>query len=138
MDTPGWRFFLDLWTAGHMGERLAAQELQAAGVDGEQLVVLLRLAAEERPITQSALAAAAGVPFSTMTHALARLAERGEVERVPHPTDGRAQLLRLTKKGERRIEKAKPALEAALARLGRQHVDDVAGLAAALGITISS
>jgi len=73
-----------------------------------------------------------------MTHALARLAERGEVERVPHPTDGRAQLLRLTKKGERRIEKAKPALEAALARLGRQHVDDVAGLAAALGITISS
>ena len=138
MDTPGWRFFLDLWTTGHLGERLAAGELAARGIDGEQLVVLLRLGAEQRPVTQTELAAAIGVPFSTMTHALARLAERGEVERVPHPTDGRAQLVRLTRKGERRIERAKPALDAALARLGTDHVAAVAALAERLDITISS
>ena len=138
METTGWRFFLDLWTAGHKGERLAARELENAGVDGEQLIVLLRLAAEERAVTQTELAAAVGVPFSTMTHALVRLAERGEVERVPHPTDGRAQLVRLTAKGKRRVAKAKPSLERALEQLGKKHVASVADLAAALDMTISS
>jgi DNA-binding MarR family transcriptional regulator len=136
--TEGGRFFLDLWTAGHKGERLAAAELAARKVDDEQLIVLLRLEAEGRPVTQTELAAAVGVPFSTMTHALARLGERGEVERVPHPTDGRAQLVRLTREGERRAARAKPALDAALARLGPEHAGAVAALARALDITVSS
>ncbi len=97
-----------------MGERLAAEELQRRGVDGEQLTLLLRLASEEHAVTQSALAAAIGVPFSTLTHALGRLLERGEAERLPHPRDRRAQLVRITAAGRRRAKAAAPALEAAL------------------------
>jgi DNA-binding MarR family transcriptional regulator len=130
--TTGWHFFLDLWTAGHKGERLAARELDRAGVDGEHLIVLLRLSAEQRPVTQTELSAAVGVPFSTMTHALGRLATRGEIERVPHPTDGRALLIRLTPLGKRRVARAKPALERALKQLGRDHVEAIALLAQAI------
>ena len=53
---PDALFFLRLWTAAHRGERLAARELEQAGLAGPQLSMLL-LVALHGPATTTALAA---------------------------------------------------------------------------------
>ena len=74
--SPDALFFLRLWTAAHRGERLAARELDADGLGGPQLAMLLLVALHE-PATTTVLAAALGVPFMTASDALQRLVGDG-------------------------------------------------------------
>jgi DNA-binding MarR family transcriptional regulator len=107
-------FFLRLWTAAHKGERLVARELEAAGVPGRQLAMLL-LVGELGPATTTALAASLGVPFMTASDALQRLVDDGVVAQAPNPGDGRSRVYALTAAGEARLRAIEEPLRRAAA-----------------------
>jgi DNA-binding MarR family transcriptional regulator len=65
------------------------------------------------PRTLSQAARDYGLPITTLATMLGPLVDAGEVERTPHPTDGRARLLALTPAGRERLEQAIPAFSAA-------------------------
>ena len=107
---------LQLWTAAHMAERLVAEHMERAGVSDEKFALLSRIALDG-PVTPTVLAAEMGVPPTTLADAVRRLDERGEIERLPNPADGRSHLLRLSPAGRRRVEAAAPAVWGALEEL---------------------
>ena len=113
--SPDALFFLRLWTAAHRGERLAARELEADGLGGPQLAMLLLVALHE-PATTTVLAAALGVPFMTASDALQRLVAEGEVEQAPNPADRRSRVFRLTAAGRSRVAAVEAPLRRAAAR----------------------
>jgi DNA-binding MarR family transcriptional regulator len=80
----------------------------------------------EGPWTPTGLAARLGMPLSTAIFRVKRLEQRGHAERVPNPDDGRSFLIRLTPKGKRLLDRARPAFrdyaEAVEARLGPKRV----------------
>jgi DNA-binding MarR family transcriptional regulator len=53
----------------------------------------------DRPMRLTELAALAGVTKQSMAEMTAAMEAAGYIERIPDPTDARARLLRLTKKG---------------------------------------
>jgi DNA-binding MarR family transcriptional regulator len=123
-------FFLRLWTAAHKAERLVARELEAAGVQGRQLALLL-LVGELGPASTTALAAAIGVPFMTASDALQRLVDDGDVAQTPNPADRRSHVYALTAAGAARLRaSAEPLRRAAAAVDGP--LADTAELDAAL------
>ena len=69
------------------------------------------------------------MPLSTVIFRVKRLETRGHAERVPNPDDGRSFLIRLTPKGQRLLERARPAFrdyaEAVEARLGPKRIDEL-------------
>jgi DNA-binding MarR family transcriptional regulator len=76
----------------------------------------------EGPWTPTGLAARLEMPLSTVTFRVRRLERRGHAERVRNPDDGRSFLIRLTPKGRRLLDKARPRFrdyaEAVEVRLG--------------------
>ena len=80
----------------------------------------------EGPWTPTGLAARLGMPLSTVIFRVKRLERREHAERVPNPEDGRSFLIRLTPKGKRLLDLARPAFrdyaEAVEGRLGRKRV----------------
>jgi DNA-binding MarR family transcriptional regulator len=78
------------------------------------------------PWTPTGLAARLGMPLSTVAFRVKRIERRGHAERVPNPDDGRSFLIRLTPKGKRLLDRARPAFrdyaEAVEARLGQKRV----------------
>jgi DNA-binding MarR family transcriptional regulator len=110
---------LQLWTAAHMAERLVAGHLKRAGLSDEQFALLSRIALDG-PVTPTALAAAMGVPATTLADAVRRLDERSEIERLPNPADGRSHLLALSPAGRERVEAAAPVVWEALEELRAQ------------------
>ena len=81
----------------------------------------------EGPWTPTGLAERLGMPLSTAIFRVKRLEQRGHAERVPNPDDGRSFLIRLTPKGKRLLDRARPAFrdyaEAVEARLGPKRVE---------------
>ncbi len=53
------------------------------------------------PMTATALAERLNIDRTNVSRLCARMESEGEVERDPHPGDGRARLVKLTPKGER-------------------------------------
>ena len=84
------------------------------------------LVGAEGPWTPTGLAARLGMPLSTVIFRVKRLERRGHAERVPNPADGRSFLIRLTPKGKRLLDAARPAFrdhaEAVEGRLGPKRV----------------
>jgi DNA-binding MarR family transcriptional regulator len=80
----------------------------------------------EGPWTPTGLAARLGMPLSTVIFRVKRLERRGHAERVPNPQDGRSFLIRLTPKGKRLLDRARPGFrdyaEAVERRLGRKRI----------------
>jgi|GraSoiStandDraft_41_1057321.scaffolds.fasta_scaffold1139231_2 DNA-binding MarR family transcriptional regulator len=80
----------------------------------------------EGPWTPTGLAARLGMPLSTVIFRVKRLERRGHAERIPNPEDGRSFLIRLTPKGKRLLDRARPAFrdyaEAVERRLGPKRV----------------
>ena len=118
-DTSRATVLLQLWTAAHMAERLVSEHLQRAGLSDEQFALLSRIALDG-PVTPKALAAEMGVPATTLADAVRRLDERGEIERLPNPADGRSHLLTLSAAGRERVEAAAPVVWEALEELRAQ------------------
>ena len=96
------------------------------------------VAAEGR-ITPSKLADVLGMPPTTLSYVIRQMQERGDLKRVPNPSDGRSVLLQLTPKGRRLTQRAMVGFERAIARFRaeldvdeRALLDHLEAMAAAL------
>jgi DNA-binding MarR family transcriptional regulator len=63
------------------------------------VAVLLLCYEAEPPWTMTSLSVTLGIPERVASRTLDRLAAEGLLRRVPHPSDGRISLLRLTRSG---------------------------------------
>lgn len=89
-------------SAGYLINHLArifaqalAREIRPMGLVPGQFMVLIELWREDG-LTQRELVARLDVEQATLANTLARMERDGLVTRAPHPTDGRAQLVRIT------------------------------------------
>jgi DNA-binding MarR family transcriptional regulator len=103
-------------SAGYLINHLAriffqalAREIGPMGLAPGQFMVLLELWREDG-LTQRDLVERLDVEQATLANTLARMERDGLIRRSPHPTDGRAQSIRLTERA-RRLES--PATKAA-------------------------
>jgi DNA-binding MarR family transcriptional regulator len=114
---PG--LLLRVWITAQLVEELLDDEFRRHGLSQHDFAVSssLRLL---QPVTPTALAAALGVPPTTLSAALARLERRGHLVRTANPEDGRSHLLELTPDGLAAVEAALPAFRGALERLREQ------------------
>jgi DNA-binding MarR family transcriptional regulator len=113
------RLFLKLAATGQYVVRLLDRQLAPAGIP-PYLLALVTHVHHHQPVTPSAVAAASGIPPTTLRDNVQRLVERGLARRVPNPADGRSYLLELTDRGESIVREADPALAAAYAGLARR------------------
>jgi DNA-binding MarR family transcriptional regulator len=118
---PG-ALLLDIWVAGELAGALLDQKLEEEGIDSYAWGTLSVIGAYG-PITPSELAERTGRPVTTVSDVVRKLVERGDVERLSNPDDGRSYLLRLTSRGDKRWRKGWPALRSTIravsSRLGR-------------------
>jgi DNA-binding MarR family transcriptional regulator len=102
-----WRAFLAFLTG--LEERLDRQLQRDAGMPHAYYQVLAMLSeAPERTLRMSELAAATTSSPSRLSHAVARLEEKGWVRRDRHPTDRRGSLAVLTPEGFAALVAAAP------------------------------
>lgn len=114
-----WRAFLE--ATNLLGDALDRQLQQCAGMPHGYYEILVRLSeAEGRALRMSELAQSTRSSRSRLSHAVARLEERGWVERVDCPTDRRGQVAQLTASGFAALAAAAPGHVAAV----REHVID--------------
>ena len=104
--------------------RQAASE--AVGVSFARVRMLRRLA--DGPLTQRELAERLSADAPYVTLMVDDLERTGYVERGPHPTDGRAKLVSLTREGHRAAAKAAQLLDEPPAALKELSTADLAGL----------
>jgi DNA-binding MarR family transcriptional regulator len=104
---------VDIWTASELLGGLLDRKLEAAGLDPNGWGTLSVIGAFG-PLTPSDVAWRTGRPLTTTSDLIRRLVERGEVERLPNPEDGRSQILRLTKEGEKAWRAGWPAVDTTL------------------------
>ena len=109
-------------------KRLIENALAGVDLPPEDYPVYVMVGAEG-PWTPTGLAERLQMPLSTVIFRFKRLEARGHAERVPNPDDGRSFLIRLTPKGQRLLDRARPAFrdyaEAVEARLGPKRIDAV-------------
>src|SRR5262249_17430445 len=105
-------------TAQYVGQVVDAS-LATAGIPGYLLAILTHVR-DHAPVSPSEVAAASGVPATTLRDNIQRLVDRGLVRRVPHPDDGRSYRLVLTRRGDGVMQAADPALLAAYLELERR------------------
>ena len=107
------------------------------------LVLAMLSDAPERSMRMSALAERTATSLSRMSHSVARLEERGWVERRPCPEDRRGQLATLTDAGYRVLAAAAPGHVEEVRRrvfdlLSREQVEALADVAQALAAGLSA
>jgi DNA-binding MarR family transcriptional regulator len=116
-------------------KRLIEAALAETDVPADDYVFYVMVGAEG-PWTPTGLAARLEMPLSTVLFRLCRLERRGDVERVPHPEDGRSFLVRLTPEGERLLGVARPVFrqhaKAVEARFGEARVGELRAVLAEL------
>jgi DNA-binding MarR family transcriptional regulator len=102
-----WRAFL---TASHtLFSAVDGQLQRESGIPHGYYEILVRLSeAPGRELRMSQLAEASTSSKSRLSHAVARLEERGWVARLDCPTDRRGQVARLTESGYAALEAAAP------------------------------
>jgi DNA-binding MarR family transcriptional regulator len=108
----------EMYSAGLLVGLLVDEELAGAGVP-DQLFSFLGWVARLQPVTPGILASETGLPPTTIRDYVRRLVERGDVRRIPNPTDGRSHYVVLTPKGQRRSDRGWPAVVAAYQRVER-------------------
>jgi DNA-binding MarR family transcriptional regulator len=127
---------------------LTATQILFSAVDGQlqresciphgYYEILVRLSeAEDRSLRMSQLAEASTSSKSRLSHAVARLEERGWVERLDCPTDRRGQVARLTDAGYAALEAAAPGhadqvRRSLFDRLSDDQVEQLAAISAAI------
>jgi predicted RNase H-like nuclease/DNA-binding MarR family transcriptional regulator len=116
---------LDLFRTNQVRERLIAAAVEGTGLPPEDYPIYV-LVGTEGPWTPTGLAERTRMPLSTVLFRLRRLEQRGHVERIPNPEDGRSYLVRLTPSGEELLGEARPRFraraEAVEAALGGERV----------------
>jgi DNA-binding MarR family transcriptional regulator len=129
MSTPPQRrlsLLYQLYLTSMASRRFMRRALAGTDLSGEEYALYSYLFANgPRTLTQTALDL--GMPVTTLATLLAPHLQGGDIERRPHPRDGRARLLRLTDAGRERLEKVIPEFSAAyrslLGQLDEAEVD---------------
>jgi DNA-binding MarR family transcriptional regulator len=102
-----WRDFLIAWQ--WLFASVDGQLQRDAGIPLAYYEILVRLSeAPDRALRMTQLAAASSSSKSRVSHAVARLEERGWVRRVDCPTDRRGQIAQLTDEGFAALSMAAP------------------------------
>ncbi len=104
-----------LWRAATEWQRQARAALEPLGLTHAQHLLLASAAWQARdrgapPLTQAMLGADAGVDPAMTSEVLRTLEERGLLQRVPHPEDGRARVIRVSAAGRRLAQRAVQAV----------------------------
>jgi DNA-binding MarR family transcriptional regulator len=103
-----WRDFLTAWQ--WLLSSVDGQLQRDAGIPLAYYEILVRLSeAPDRALRMTQLAAASASSKSRVSHAVARLEERGWIRRVDCPTDRRGQIAQLTDEGFAALSAAAPA-----------------------------
>src|SRR4051812_15490644 len=97
--------------ASYVFRRAMDNELRPHGLTGAQYAALSVLA-REPGMSGAALSRACNTTPQAMNGVLATLEREGLVKRRPHPSHGRIVQLTLTRKGQRRLAAATPAVQA--------------------------
>ena len=103
------------YLANHMARLFAAglrERITPLGLAVGQFPVMLELQAKDG-LTQKELVGRLDIEQATMANTLTRMERDGLIRRLPHPDDGRAQIIRLTDHGRALYG---PAIEAAKAQ----------------------
>jgi DNA-binding MarR family transcriptional regulator len=101
-----------LYLTQQASRQFMRRALAGSDMSGEEYALYSYLYANG-PRTLSQAARDFGLPVTTLATMLGPLVESGEVERTPHPTDGRARLLGLTPAGREHLQQVIPAFSAA-------------------------
>jgi DNA-binding MarR family transcriptional regulator len=131
-----WRNYIEATTM--LLDALDRQLQQDAGMPHGYFEILVRLSeAPERTLRMSELADATRSSRSRLSHAVARLEERGWVERQDCETDRRGQLAYLTDKGVAALAGAAPGhveavREHVIDRLSRDQISQLADITEAI------
>jgi DNA-binding MarR family transcriptional regulator len=115
-----------LYLTSQASRALMRRAMAASDMSGEEYALFSYLYANgARTLTQAA--GDIGLPITTLATLMAPAIAAGHVEKVTHPRDRRARLLRLTEAGRSRLEAAIPAFSAGygalLEELEREGVD---------------
>jgi DNA-binding MarR family transcriptional regulator len=113
------QLFLKAGTTSQLVGRIVEAQLEPVGIPAYLLAVLTHVR-DLAPVSPSRVAAASGMPTTTLRDNIQRLVDRGLVRRVPNPDDGRSYLLVPTQHGEAVTRAAGDALHAAYLELERQ------------------
>jgi MarR family transcriptional regulator, lower aerobic nicotinate degradation pathway regulator len=105
-EIPRSTVLLDLATTGTVAGTLI-QEYMAGMPAGDDFLFYTLLAVFGEP-SPTLLAHHTGMPLTTVSDRLNRIAERGHAERIPNPEDGRSFLFRLTDSGWSAFRDAQP------------------------------
>ena len=111
----------ELGVASRYAHELAFAGLREAGVEPDEYG-WVSFVAVLQPVTRTKLTQATGQRRTTVRDAIRRMVERGHVEEVPHPQDGRSTLLRLTPSGRELFDTGQPVVEGVL-----QAIDEALG-----------
>ena len=98
---------LQSFITGQLASELLRRELDAAGMTPNQFGVQSVIGAFG-PLTPTELAGRLGMAPPTVSAWIKRLTGDGQIERRPHPTDGRSYLLVVTAAGRTALEAAAP------------------------------
>jgi DNA-binding MarR family transcriptional regulator len=106
---PNRELFLKTSVASQYVAQVVERHLEPVGVPG-YLLALVTHVRDHAPVTPSGIAAASGIPLTTLRDNIQRLVDRGLARRIPNPDDARSYLLELTPAGEAMTRAADPAL----------------------------
>lgn len=107
------------------------QVAEATGISFARARALRRLA--KQPMSMSELAAALGIDPPNATVVVDELESLGLVRRKPHPTDRRAKLVELTRKGKEKARRADEILATPPAALSELNDAELEALRRILG-----
>jgi DNA-binding MarR family transcriptional regulator len=113
------QLFLKAATTSQLVGRIVETQLEPVGIPG-YLLALLTHVRDLAPVSPTDVARASGTPQTTLRDNIQRLVDRGLVERVPNPDDGRSYMLQLTRRGSAVTDAAGEALHGAYLELERQ------------------
>jgi DNA-binding MarR family transcriptional regulator len=119
-DTAAWRpdpekrtsLLFDVFVLGQRTRELVNAAMDDAGLRPDEYATY-SVIFERGPITLTDLAAALGMPVTTVADYVRVMGEERHVAKRPHPTDGRASLLALTPGGLRAHRRASRSFERA-------------------------
>ena len=105
-----------LHRAGQCAADIFQDEANTSGLTPRQFALLVTIS-EEEGLTQTGLVERTGIDRSTLADIVARLLQRGLIQRRRAKEDGRAYAVKLTSQGWRALREAEPAAQAADQRL---------------------
>lgn len=105
-----------LHRAGQRAADIFADESRAGAITPRQFAVLM-VVAEQEGLTQTDLVERTGIDRSTLADIVARLLNRGLIQRRRAKDDGRAYAIKLSAQGAKALRDVQPAAAAADTRL---------------------